>query len=58
MKHLLRLPLYCLLAILLLCILSVYFGIGDNADVQLGWALNQEDVARAKKYARRLQNPA
>lgn len=49
MGFLLRLPLYCLLAILLLCMLSIYFGIGDHADVQLGWALNHDDVARAKK---------
>jgi len=49
MKFLLRLPLYCLLAVLLLCMLSIYFGIGDHADVQLGWALNHDDVARAKK---------
>lgn len=49
MKFLLRLPLYCLFAVILLCVLTVYFGVGDHADIQLGWSLNRDDIARAKK---------
>jgi hypothetical protein len=48
-KFLLRLPLYCLGTLLVACILIVFFGVGDEADVQLGWKLSHDDVVRAKK---------
>ncbi|MDP2902619.1 MAG: hypothetical protein Q8N96_05875 [Methylovulum sp.] len=49
MKFLLRLPFYALLAVLLLCLMIVFFGIGDKADIKLGWTLSHEDITRAKK---------
>ena len=29
--------------------MSVFFGVGDKADIELGWALSRDDMARAKK---------
>lgn len=49
MKYLLRIPLYCLVAVLIVCLMSVFFGVGDKADIELGWALSRDDMARAKK---------
>lgn len=46
---LVRAPLYALLVLLLLGAMIVFFGVGDNAAVKLGWSLNQADVQRAKK---------
>lgn len=48
MKHLFRLPLYLLLGVIALCVLSIFFGIGDRADVPLDWTLGSDDMARAK----------
>jgi hypothetical protein len=49
MKKLVRLPFYCLLVVVALCLMIVFFGVGDEADVKLDWALSHEDVLRARK---------
>jgi len=48
MKHLFRLPLYLLSGVIALCVLSIFFGIGDRPDVPLDWTLGDSDIARAK----------
>ena len=48
-KHLLRLPLYGLAVIALVCVLVIFFGIGDTPAVALGWRLNAADIIRAKQ---------
>ncbi len=53
MTHLLLLPLYALIALLTAGILVVFFGIGNRADVPLGWQLNAEDIERAKALLER-----
>lgn len=50
MKILLRVPLYCLIAILSLCVLMILFGVGNKPEViGLGWSLTHDDIARARK---------
>lgn len=47
---LLRVPLYCLIAVVSLCSLLVFFGVGDKPDViGLGWSLTHSDIAKARK---------
>ena len=46
---LLRIPFYGLFFVAFFCALIVFFGVGDTADVKLGWALSQDDIQRAKK---------
>jgi len=48
-KFLIRAPLYCLAAVLTLCLMIVFFGVGDKPDIELGWALSHDDIVRAKK---------
>lgn len=49
MTWLLKFIRYSLLALILLCVLIVFFGIGDEADVELNWQLAPQDLVRAKK---------
>jgi hypothetical protein len=50
MKHFFRTPLYCLIAVASLCVLLVFFGVGDKPEViGLGWSLTHDDIDRAKK---------
>jgi hypothetical protein len=52
MKTLLRIPLYCIAAIIIIIAMLLFFGISNEPDVQLDWAMTQEDVGRAKKILR------
>jgi hypothetical protein len=52
MKTLLRLPLYCLAALIMMVAMLVFFGISDQPDLPLDWAITQADVSRAKKILR------
>ncbi len=52
MKYFLRLPLYLLTLVILVCALSVFFGVGDTAYVPLEWKLSNDDIARAKSILR------
>ncbi len=49
MKTLLRMILLLLGAIVLLCAMLVFFGVSDKPDIDVGWTLTRNDVARAKK---------
>jgi len=49
MAWLLRILAYSTLALLVCCIGIVLFAVSDQPDVQLGWTMNQENIARAKK---------
>jgi len=49
MRFLLLVPLYCLITLSVLCTIIVFFGVSNEPDVKLGWALSHEDVIRAKK---------
>ncbi|MGR9087808.1 MAG: hypothetical protein ACU841_12150 [Gammaproteobacteria bacterium] len=50
MKTLLRVPLYCLAAILALLASIIFFGLGNKPDVNgLGWSLTHDDISRARK---------
>ncbi|MDD5275048.1 MAG: hypothetical protein PHR16_03075 [Methylovulum sp.] len=49
MIFLLRLLRYSLLAVLILCVMIVFFGISDTPDIKLGWSLSHSDIDRAKK---------
>ncbi|MDD5274038.1 MAG: hypothetical protein PHU14_15135, partial [Methylovulum sp.] len=51
-KHLLRLPIYCLGTLLAMGVIIILFGVSDHPDVQLGWSLSHEDVLRARKILR------
>ncbi len=49
-KTILRIPLYSLIAVLSLCVLMVFFGVGNKPEViGLGWSLTHNDIARARK---------
>jgi len=52
MGHLLRLPFYLLALVILACVLVVFFGVGNHADVPLEWKLGSDDIARAKNILR------
>ncbi len=49
MKLILRITLYTLSTLVLLCLLVVIFGVSDEPDVAIGWTLTAEDIVRAKK---------
>ena len=49
MKLILRITLYTLSTLVLLCLLVVIFGVSDEPDVAIGWTLTTEDIVRAKK---------
>jgi hypothetical protein len=49
MKHLLLAPLYCLVAIISVIAMLLFFGISDQPELKLDWTMTQADVNRAKK---------
>jgi len=49
MKLLLRLSFHLLCALLILSAVIVFFAVGDEPDIALGWTLTHEDIVRAKK---------
>jgi len=49
MTILFRIVLSLLGAVLLLCALLVFFGVGDDPDLSVGWTLTRDDIVRAKK---------
>lgn len=49
MKTLLRLLLLSLGILAIITTLLIFFGIGDQPEVQLGWTLGRDDILRAKK---------
>ena len=49
MKLLLRLTFHLLCALLILCAVIVFFAVGDEPDIALGWTLTHDDIVRAKK---------
>ena len=49
MKTLLRIPYYFLAALLVLCAMMVFFGVGNKPEIPMGWSLTHEDIVRAKK---------
>lgn len=49
MKFLIRFPLYCLVAILIISMMLIFFGISNEPEVKLDWVMTQADVNRAKK---------
>lgn len=49
MKLLLRILAYSLIALTLFCASIVLFAVSDEPDVQLGWTLSPDKIARAKK---------
>ncbi|MDO9104244.1 MAG: hypothetical protein Q7U57_04715 [Methylovulum sp.] len=49
MTFLLRVPFYFLIIVLTLSVMIVFFGVGDEPDIKLGWALGRDDITRAKK---------
>jgi hypothetical protein len=49
MKTLLRLMLYSLAALLLSCVVLVFFAVGNTPDIALKWSLTPADIGRAKK---------
>jgi hypothetical protein len=44
-----RILLYCLGALAVLCVMLVFFGVGDKPDLEVGWSPTREDMVRAKK---------
>ncbi len=49
MKTLIRIPYYFLAAVLVLCAMMVFFGVGDKPEIPMGWSLTHDDIVRAKK---------
>ncbi len=49
MKTLLRIPLYCLAAIIIVIAMLIIFGISNEPELKLDWTITQADVRRAKK---------
>ena len=49
MKTLMRIPYYFLAALLVLCAMLVFFGVGDKPEIPMGWSLTHDDIVRAKK---------
>lgn len=49
MKTLIRIPYYFLAALLVLCAMLVFFGVGDKPEIPMGWSLTHDDIVRAKK---------
>jgi hypothetical protein len=52
MKTLLLLPLYGLIAFILMIAMLIFFGISDQPELKLDWAMTQVDVTSAKKILR------
>lgn len=44
-----RILLYCFSALLILCMMLVFFGVGDKPELEVGWSPTREDLVRAKK---------
>lgn len=51
-KKLLRIPLFCFSAILVVLVLLIAFGVSDQPDNELNWSMTQADLNRAKKILR------
>jgi len=49
MKTLISLLFYCFGALLVLCAMLVFFGVGDKPELAVGWAPTRDDLVRAKK---------
>ncbi len=49
MKILLRILLYCFSALIILCAMLVFFGVGDKPELAVGWSPTRDDLVRAKK---------
>ncbi len=49
MKTLIHLLLYCFGALLILCAMLVFFGVGDKPELAVGWSPTRDDLVRAKK---------
>jgi uncharacterized protein (DUF3820 family) len=52
MKTLLRITLCCLAALIIVIAALIFFGISDQPELKLDWAMSQADVSRAKKILR------
>jgi len=44
-----RILCYCLSALIILCAMLVFFGIGDKPELEVGWSPSRDDLVRAKK---------
>ncbi len=49
MKTLISLLFYCFGAVLVLCAMLVFFGVGDKPELAVGWSPTRDDLVRAKK---------
>ncbi|MGZ8221390.1 MAG: hypothetical protein ACXWT0_07065 [Methylobacter sp.] len=49
MKTLSRILFYCVSALIILCAMLVFFGVGDTPELEVGWSPTREDLVRAKK---------
>lgn len=49
MNTLIRLLFYCFGALIILCAMLVFFGVGDKPELEVGWSPTREDLVRAKK---------
>lgn len=45
----LRILLYCSGGVLILCMLLIFFGVGDRPELEVGWSPTRDDLVRAKK---------
>ena len=44
-----RVLLYCLIALIISCVILIFFGVGDKPDLEVGWSPTRDDLVRAKK---------
>jgi hypothetical protein len=44
-----RILLYCSAGVLILCMMLVFFGVGDKPELEVGWSPTRDDLVRAKK---------
>ncbi|HEY8157683.1 MAG TPA: hypothetical protein VIF10_03170 [Methylobacter sp.] len=44
-----RIALYCFGGLLILCMMLVFFGVGDKPELEVGWSPTRDDLVRAKK---------
>ncbi|WP_432745704.1 hypothetical protein ABXJ76_07620 [Methylobacter sp. G7] len=49
MKVLIRILIYCISALLLVCVMLVLFGVGNKPELKVGWSPTHDDLVRAKK---------
>lgn len=49
MKVLIRILIYCMSALLLVCVMLVLFGVGNKPELKVGWSPTHDDLLRAKK---------